>query len=190
MDKRTIVVGITGASGAIYAVDLLKKLQTVDLVETHVIISDWARENLKIELGMSVDDFEALCDVSYSNRNLGARIASGSFMTTAMVIIPASMKTVAGIACGLSDNLIGRAADVMLKEQRKLIIAPRETPLNTIHLENLTKLSKLGVHIIPPIPAFYNNPQTIQDIVTHNTIKILDSLGLKNDYKRRWEGLK
>ena len=105
-----------------------------------------------------------------------------------MVIVPASMKTVAGVACGFSDNLIGRAADVALKEQRKLIIVPRETPLNTIHLENLTKLSRMGVQIILPVPAFYNHPKTLQDIINHNTAKLLDALHIRNDYAGRWDG--
>lgn len=188
MRKKRIIVGISGASGTIYAINLLKRLQSYPNVETHVIMSEWARENLKIEVGMSYTEFEKLCDVLYSNRQLSAKIASGSFLTNAMVIVPASMKTVAGIACGFADNLIGRAADVALKEQRKLIMVPRETPLNTIHLENLTKLSHMGVQIIPPVPAFYNHPQTIQDIIDHNTVKLLDALGLENDYEGRWEG--
>ncbi|MFC3927158.1 UbiX family flavin prenyltransferase [Streptococcus caprae] len=186
--KKRIIVAISGASGTIYAINLLRKLKANPDIETHVVMSDWARENLKIELDMSHMEFESLCDVLYSNKNLGAKIASGSFITDGMVVVPASMKTVAGIACGFSDNLIGRAADVILKEQRKLILVPRETPLNTIHLENLTKLSKMGVHIIPPVPAFYNKPETIQDIIDHNTYRLMDALGIENDYGHRWEG--
>lgn len=188
MKKDKVIIGITGASGIIYAINLLKALRRVESVETHVVMSHWARENLKIEQGMSLEDFKLLCDVFYDNKNLGASIASGSFKTGAMVIVPASMKTVAAIACGFSDNLIVRAADVMLKEQRKLILVPRETPLSTLHLENLTQLSRMGVHIIPPMPAFYNQPQTINDIVEHNTVKILDSLGIDIEYPKRWEG--
>ncbi|WP_449449468.1 UbiX family flavin prenyltransferase [Streptococcus suis] len=189
MGKKRIVIGITGASGIIYAINLLKTLKPISSVETHVVMSNWARENLKIEQKMTLEEFKTLCDAYYDNKNLGASIASGSFKTDAMVIIPASMKTVAALSCGISDNLIGRAADVILKEQRKLILVPRETPLSTIHLENLTKLSKMGVHIIPPMPAFYNHPKTIEDIVHHNTVKILDSLGVDIDYPKRWEGL-
>lgn len=143
MIKKRIVVAISGASGTIYAINLLKKLKKYPDIETHVVMSSWARENLKLELDISHDEFVSLCDVLYPNKDLGAKIASGSFLTDGMVIVPASMKTIAGIACGFSDNLIGRAADVTLKEQRKLIIVPRETPLNTIHLENLTKLSRM-----------------------------------------------
>lgn len=188
MSKKRIVVAISGASGTIYAINLLKKLKEYPDIETRVVMSDWAHENLKLELDMSHDEFASLCDVLYSNKDLGAKIASGSFLTDGMVIVPASMKTVAGIACGFSDNLIGRAADVALKEQRKLIIVPRETPLNTIHLENLTKLSRMGVQVIPPVPAFYNHPKTLQDIIDHNTAKLLDALHIRNDYAGRWDG--
>ena len=124
----------------------------------------------------------------YSNKDLGAAVASGSFLTDGMIIVPASMKTVAGISVGLGDNLIARAADVTMKEQRKLVIVPRETPLNAIHLENLTKLARLGVQIIPPIPAFYNQPQTIQDLVNHHTMKLLDQFGIVNEHSKRWQG--
>lgn len=188
MSKKRIVVAISGASGTIYAINLLKKLKKYPDIETHVVMSSWARENLKLELDISHDEFVSLCDVLYPNKDLGAKIASGSFLTDGMVIVPASMKTIAGIACGFSDNLIGRAADVTLKEQRKLIIVPRETPLNTIHLENLTKLSRMGVQVIPPVPAFYNHPKTLQDIIDHNTAKLLDALHIRNDYAGRWDG--
>ncbi len=131
---------------------------------------------------------EDLADFVYDNQNLGAAIASGSFRVDSMVIAPASMKTVAGISIGFDEDLIMRAASVMLKEQRKLILVPRETPLSPIHLENLTKLAKLGVHIIPPIPSFYDHPKTIQDIIDHQTMKVLDSLGIKADFAKRWGG--
>src|SRR5699024_5840674 len=171
--KRKIVIGITGASGTIYAIDLMKKLSQIENVETHVVMSACAKKNLQLETDMSLADIKQLADYFYSDSDLGATIASGSFLTDGMVIVPASMKTVASIAVGIGDNLISRAADVTLKEQRKLIIVPRETPLNTIHLENMTKLSKMGVQMIPPIPAFYNHPQTIQDLVDHQTKKEL-----------------
>lgn len=186
--KKKIVIGITGASGTIYAIDLIKKLKQIPNVETHGVISNWAKQNLKLEADVTLSELENLLDVSYPINDLGAAIASGSFLADGMVIVPASMKTVAAIAMGYSDNLIARAADVTLKEQRKLILVPRESPLSTIHLENLTKLSTMGVHIIPPIPAFYNHPKTIQDLVDHQTMKILDSLGIENDTGRRWQG--
>ncbi|MBV7390748.1 UbiX family flavin prenyltransferase [Enterococcus alishanensis] len=184
---KKIVVGITGASGTVYAVDLLRKLQVDPEIETHVIISNWAKENLKLETDLKMSDLRALADVVYDNNNLGAAVASGSFLTDGMIIVPASMKTVAGISIGFGDSLIARAADVILKEQRKLILVPRETPLNAIHLENLTKLAQLGVQIIPPIPAFYNHPETIADIINHQTMKLLDALGIENT-GRRWQG--
>lgn len=186
--KKKIVIGMTGASGTIYAIDLIKKLSTIPDVETHGVISNWAKENLKLEADMSLAELEKLLDYSYPINDLGAKIASGSFLVDGMVIVPASMKTVAAIAMGYSDNLIARAADVTLKEQRKLILVPRESPLNTIHLENLTKLSRMGVQVIPPIPAFYNHPQTIQDLVAHQTMKILDAFGIENDTGGRWGG--
>lgn len=186
--KKKIIIGITGASGTIYAIDLIKKLHEIPTVETHGVISTWAKENLKLEAEMNLNELENLLDYHYNINDLGAKIASGSFLVDDMVIVPASMKTVAAISAGHSDNLISRAADVTLKEQRKLIIVPRESPLSTIHLENLTRLSRLGVQVIPPIPAFYNHPQTIQDLIDHNTMKILDSLGIKNDTGGRWKG--
>lgn len=186
--KKRIVIGVTGASGTTYAIDLIKKLKTISTVETHGIISTWAKQNLKLESDMQLQELEALLDFHYSINDLGATIASGSFLVEGMVIVPASMKTVAAISMGYSDNLIARAADVTLKEQRKLILVPRETPLSTIHLENLTKLSKMGVQIIPPIPAFYNHPQSIQDLVDHQTMKILDALAIENDTGGRWKG--
>ena len=186
--KKKIVIGITGASGTTYAIDLVKKLREIPSVETHGVISNWAKQNLKLEADMHLSELENLFDYHYPINDLGAQIASGSFLVDGMVIVPASMKTVAAISMGYSDNLISRAADVTLKEQRKLIIVPRETPLSTIHLENLTKLSRMGVQVIPPVPAFYNHPQTIQDLVDHQTMKILDALAIDNDTGGRWKG--
>ncbi|MGM0158436.1 3-octaprenyl-4-hydroxybenzoate carboxy-lyase UbiX [Enterococcus sp. AZ191] len=188
MKKKKIVVGVSGASGIIYAINFVKKLKENPLVETHGIISTWAKENLKLESDMTLHEFEDLFDYHYSNKDLGAAVASGSFLTDGMVIVPASMKTISGISIGLGENLITRAADVTLKEQRKLVLVPRETPLNAIHLENLTKLARLGVQIIPPIPAFYNHPETIQDLVDHHTMKLLDQFSIENDTSRHWQG--
>ena len=187
MLKKKIVVAITGASGIIYAVDFLKKLREYP-VEIHGIISPWAMENIKIETEYTVDEICDLFDMLYDVKDMSAKIASGSFLTDSMVVVPASMKTIAGIAHGYSDSLVGRCADVMLKEQRKLILVPRETPLSVIHLENLTKLAKAGAHIIPPIPGFYNHPKTIDDLVGQLSYKLLDSLGICNDYEGRWQG--
>lgn len=186
--KKRIINGITGASGTAYAIDLVKQLQKDPEVETHGVISSWAKQNLKIESSLSLHELENLFDYFYSANNMGAKIASGSYLVDAMVVVPASMKTVSAIAYGFGDNLIARAADVVLKEQKKLIVVPRETPLSTIHLENLTKLSKMAVQIIPPIPAFYTQPQTIEDLVSHQTMKLLDALGIDNQLNQRWEG--
>ena len=185
---KRIVVGITGASGTIYAVDLLEKLHQRPDVEVHLVMSAWAKKNLELETDYSLAQLTALADATYRANDQGAAIASGSFLNDGMVIVPASMKPVAGIAYGFGDNLISRAADVTIKEQRKLVIVPRETPLSVIHLENLTKLAKLGAQIIPPIPAFYNHPQSIQDLVNHQTMKILDAFHIHNETDRRWEG--
>lgn len=185
---KRIIIGVTGASGTIYAIDLLQKLQKIADVETHLVMSKWAKQNLALDTDYQLSDVTSLADYVYDNRNQGAKIASGSFLVAGMVIVPASMKTVAGIANGFSDNLIGRAADVMLKEQRKLIVVPRESPLSTLHLENLTKLSRLGVQIIPPIPAFYTHPSSIQDLLDHQSMKVLDAFGIPNEFSQRWNG--
>ncbi|KRL79160.1 UbiX family flavin prenyltransferase [Secundilactobacillus paracollinoides] len=187
---KRIVVGITGASGTIYGISLLQALHAQPDVETHLVMSRWAKENLAVETPeWSLRDVQALADVVEDDRNLGATIASGSFQHDGMVIVPASMKTVAAISMGLADNLIARAADVTLKERRPLLIVPRESPFNQIHLENMLKLARMGVEIIPPIPAFYNNPKTIDDLIDHNTMKLLDHLHIQNDFQGRWQGL-
>lgn len=185
---KKIIVAISGASGVVYAIDLLQSLRKIEQpIEIHGVVSHWAKENLRIESEMQLADLYQLMDYHYSNRDMAATIASGSYLIDAMVIVPASMKTVAGIACGFHDSLIARAADVTLKEQRKLIIVPRESPLSVIHLENLTKLAKLGAHIIPPIPAFYHPPQSVDELIRQQTGKILDSLGLEHQLTPRWQ---
>lgn len=185
---KRLIIGITGASGTIYGIDLLKKLSQIPEVETHLIMSSWAKKNLELETDLTMADVKKLANHVYSANDQGAKIASGSFLSDGMVIVPASMKTVASVAYGLADNLIARAADVTIKEQRKLVIVPRETPLSVIHLENLTRLAKLGAQIIPPIPAFYHHPQTIQDLIDHQTMKVLDAFNISNDISSRWEG--
>ncbi|KGQ44043.1 UbiX family flavin prenyltransferase [Gallibacterium anatis] len=186
---KKLIVGISGASGIVYTIDLLKTLRSLPIeIEIHGVVSHWARENLRIESSMKLSELYDLMDYHYANHDMAARIASGSYLIDAMVIMPASMKTVAGIACGFHDSLIGRAADVTLKEQRKLIIVPRETPLSVIHLENLTKLAKMGAHIIPPIPAFYHPPQSVDELIRQQTTKILDSLHIEHPFAERWQG--
>lgn len=187
---KKIIIAISGASGSIYGIDLLKKLKKIPDVQTYLIMSDWAKENIKLETEYTSQEVAELADHVDNDHNLGAEISSGSFKVDGMVIAPASMKTIAGIAIGFDEDLIMRAADVMLKEQRKLIMVPRETPLSAIHLENMTKLAKLGVHMIPPIPSFYNHPKTIQDLIDHQSMKVMDSLGLKADFGKRWQGEK
>lgn len=184
-----IVIGVTGATGVIYAVRLLEILKSITNVNTHLILSDWAKENLKLETNYSIETIKSLADETYDYHNLGAKVSSGSFLTEGMIVLPCSMKTLSSISCGYSENLISRTADVMLKEGRKLIICPRETPLSSIHLENMLKLANIGVKIIPPMPAFYNNPKTLEDIINHHIMKVLDQFGIKLSEEKRWSGI-
>lgn len=183
-----IVVGVTGASGAIYAVRLLQVLHDRDQVETHLVISSSGRTTLHLETPWPLSEIEALARVVYRDDDLSAAIASGSFPSHAMVIVPCSMKTVAAVAHGYADNLLARAADVMLKERRRLILVPREAPLHLVHLRNMATISELGGIILPPCPAFYHRPSTVAEIVDHTVGKILDLLGLEQDLLRPWLG--
>ena len=169
-----MIIGVTGASGTIYAVKLLEALKKTESVTTHVIFSDYARVNLEIETGYTIEDVLSMADHSYDNRDLAACISSGSYPAAGVIILPCSMKTLSGIANGYADNLITRVCDVALKERRRLVICPRETPLNTIHLKHMYELSQMGAVIAPPMPAFYNHPETVEDIVNHQIMKILD----------------
>ncbi|QZE14760.1 UbiX family flavin prenyltransferase [Halosquirtibacter laminarini] len=180
-----IVVAITGATGAPLAYKVLSLLKE-QRVEVHLIISDWAEKTISIESDKSVADFKALSDVVYTYDNMAASISSGSFLVDAMIIVPCSMKTLASISHGLADNLISRAADVMIKEGRDLVLSVRETPLSAIHLRNMLSLAELGVKICPPMPAFYNQPQNIDDILTHSAVKILDLLKIYSPKAKRW----
>ncbi|MBE0478123.1 UbiX family flavin prenyltransferase [Candidatus Aerophobetes bacterium] len=183
---RRIIVALSGASGAIYGIRLLEALQRIK-IETHLIISRWAEVTIKMETGYLVEEVQKLATYSYSPDNLTAPCASGSFLTEGMVIVPCSMKTLAAIACGYVDNLVSRAADITMKEGRKLILVPREAPFNAIHLENMLKLCRLGVVIIPPVPAFYIKPSTIDDLINHTVGKVLDGLGIDNELYERWK---
>jgi 4-hydroxy-3-polyprenylbenzoate decarboxylase len=185
---KAVVVGITGASGAIYGIRLVEILEKTPGVDVHLVVSEWAEKTIEIETSYTLEQVLSMAHTTYGNRDLAAAVSSGSFPSEGMIIAPASMKTVAGIACGYSSNLIIRAADVMIKEQRKLIILPRETPLSAIHLENLLKLARLGVSVIPAIPGFYAQPKTIEDLVDHTVGKILDQFGIEHDLYRRWGG--
>lgn len=183
-----IIVGITGATGAIYAVRLLEFLKSSEDIKVHLVMSEWAKKNLVTETEYKVDYVESLAYAVYDNHDMASRISSGSFITDGMVVLPCSMKTLSSIACGFSDNLIARAADVTIKEGRRLILCPRETPLSPIHLENMLKLSRLGVMMVPPMPAFYNHPASLDDMVNHHIMKVLDQLGIINNNARRWNG--
>ncbi len=182
-----LIVAITGASGAIYGIRLLEELKKAGGIETHLLISDWAEETIKLETDYSMEAVRSLADAVYRNRDQTAKIASGSFLNAGMVIIPCSMKTLGAIAHGYGDSLITRAGDVCLKERRQLIMVPRETPLSTIHLENLLRLSKLGALIIPPIPAFYHRPRTLAEVVDQTVGKVLDHLGVAHNLLPRWQ---
>jgi len=181
-----IIVGITGASGVIYGINLLKKLAEIEGVITHVVISEWGKKNIDIETEFTLKELYKEANFIYDNNNLGENIASGSFLIDAMVIVPCSMKTLSAISIGFDNNLITRAASVTIKERRNLIICPRETPLTTIHLENMLKLSNMGVSIVPPMPGFYSQPKTLEDIVNHHTMKLLDLLNIANSNAKRW----
>lgn len=183
-----IVVAMTGATGAPLTVKVLQLLRELH-VEIHLVASTWAKTTLQHECNMSYRELCLLADYTYDIRNQGAAISSGSFPVDGMIIVPCSMKTLAGIRTGLADNLITRAADVMLKENRKVVLVPRETPLNAIHLENMLHLARLGCVICPPMPAFYNHPATIDDLLTHLAVRILDQFGFNHPAAKRWEGL-
>jgi len=182
-----LVVGITGASGVIYGVELLKVLKDTD-IETHVILSEAAGRNLAIETNYSLADVRELADVVHSNKDLGAAVASGSFLTRGMVVAPCTIKTLSGVAHSYSDNLIIRAADVTLKERRPLVMMVRETPLHKGHLEMMARCADLGATILPPMPAFYHGPQDLQDIINQSIGKVLDQVGIEHDLFERWEG--
>lgn len=180
-----IVIGITGASGAIYGITLLQVMANVG-VETHLVMSEWAKKTIELETEYSVTDVEKMSSRHYPESDQAASISSGSFKTDGMIIAPCSMKTLSGISHGFNANLIGRAADVTLKEGRRLVIVPRETPLSLIHLENMVTAARAGVTIFPPIPAFYNKPQRIQDMVDHTVARILDHFGIETHITKRW----
>ena len=184
---RRLVVGITGASGTIVGVRLLEALEDCD-VETHLVMSQWAARTLVHETEYSVAQVQALATERYAIGDVGAAIASGSFQTLGMIIVPCSMRTLGAIAHGVGDNLIHRAADVVLKERRRLVLAVRESPLSEIHLENMLKLSRMGVSICPPTPAFYNHPKTLDDVVGYTVARLLDQLGLELAGVERWAG--
>ena len=187
---RRIVVAITGATGAVYGVRLLERLRAIAGVETHLVVSDAATLTLHQETGLQRRDVEALAHVVHKNREIGASIASGSFQTDGMVIAPCSMKTLAAVAHGISDNLVARAADVILKERRRLVLMVRETPFNLAHLRNMTAVTEMGGIVFPPLPSFYNKPDSIAEMVDHTVARVIDLLGIDNELAPRWGGMK
>jgi flavin prenyltransferase len=187
---QRLIIGISGASGAIYGIRLLEVLRGVAEIETHLVMSGAARQTIALETNYSPAAVEALADVTYRINDIAAAISSGSYPTMGMVVVPCSMKTLAGIAISLSDNLLLRAADVTLKERRRLVVVARETPLHLGHLRLMTQVTELGGVIMPPMPAFYHRPQSLADIVDQTVNRVLDQFGivLPNDLFRRWNG--
>ena len=188
-EPRRIIVGISGASGAVYGARLLQVLRDVPGVETHLVVSDAGWRNLRHEIDMERAAVEALAHYAHDARNVGAAIASGSFRAHAMVVAPCSMRTLAAIAHGLGDNLLTRAADVTLKERRRLVLLVRESPLHLVHLRNMAAVTEMGGIVCPPMPAFYLRPQSIGEVVDHSVARALDLIGLPHALAPRWEGL-
>lgn len=186
---RRIIVAISGASGAVYGARLLQVMQPMAGIETHLVVSDAGWRNLQHELDRDRAAIEALADQVHDVRNVGAAIASGSFQCAGMVIAPCSMRTLAAVAHGLSDNLLTRAADVVLKERRRLVMLVRESPLHLTHLRNMVAVTEMGAIVCPPLPAFYLRPQSVADIVDYSVARALDLLDVPHDLAPRWEGL-
>ncbi len=188
MSHQKLIVAVTGATGTIFGVRLLELLQGSE-VETHLVLSKWAKRTLTYETQYTIEQVQEMATEVYPLHDQGAAISSGSFVTSGMVIIPCSMRTLSAIAQGAGDNLIHRAADVVLKERRKLVLVARESPLNQIHLGNMLKLAQMGTVILPPVPAFYNHPRDIDDIVNHIAGRVLDQFEIHLDVVNRWSGM-
>jgi len=188
---KRLIVGISGASGIIYGIRLLQVLQSVPEVETHLVMSNASRQTLTLETDMCLHDVQALADVVHDSRNIAANISSGSFQTAGMVILPCSIKTLSGIVNSYTDGLLTRAADVVLKEHRPLVLCVRETPLHLGHLRMMASAAELGAMVMPPVPAFYHRPQTLQDIIDQTVARVLDqfAIELPQDLFTRWQGI-
>ena len=186
--KKRLIIGITGASGVIYGIRVLQFLATLDEVETHLILSEGAKVNIAVETDYKLEDIQSLADVCHRDDNLAASIASGSFQTDGMMIVPCSVKTLSAVANCFADNLMVRAADVALKEQRKLVLVVRETPLHLGHLRLQVQAAESGAIIMPPVPAFYQDPQSVDDIVDHTVGRLLDQFDIDNELFKRWGG--
>lgn len=187
---RRLIVAITGATGAIYGVRLLETIRRIGGVESHLVVSSSGWLNVRHELGLTKDDVHPLADVVHNVRDVGASIASGSFSTDGMIVAPCSMKTLASVAHGMSDNLIARAADVTLKERRRLVLLVRETPFNLAHLRNMTAVTEMGGVVFPPLPAFYNRPASIDEMVDDTVARVLDMFSLGPAQAAAWPGLR
>ncbi len=187
---RRIIVGVTGAAGSVYGVRILQELQKVPDIETHLIVSRAGLLNVAIELDMRRSELEGLADVVHSDRDIGANIASGSYQTDGMIIAPCSTKTLAAIGTGLSANLVARAADVVLKERRRLVLMVRETPLNLVHLRNMITVTEMGGIIFPPMPSFYAKLENLEAMVDQSVGRVLDLFGVDSGLVRRWQGVK
>jgi len=187
LSQRRIVVGITGATGSIIGVRLLEVMREAG-IETHLIMSKWGARTMIHETSRTVEEVNALASQAHNPNDQGACVSSGSFLTDGMIVAPCSMRTLAAIASGQGEHLVHRAADVVLKEHRKLVLVVRESPLSEIHLENMLKLARMGVTILPPMPGFYNRPQSIAEMVDHIVMRILDQFGINVDLSPRWDG--
>jgi len=188
--KKRLIVAMTGATGSIYGVRILESLRAIGGWETHLIVSDAGALNAWYDHELSRKDLGKLADVVHNVRDVGASIASGSFITAGMVIAPCSMKTLAAVALGFSDNLVSRAADVILKERRRLVLMVREAPLNLAHLRNMVQVTEMGGVIFPPVPAFYSHARSVDDLVNHSVGRVLDLFDVKHDRIQRWKGIK
>lgn len=184
-----LIIGITGASGVIYGIRLLEVLSSMKEMETHLIISEAGEKNISYETDWKIEDVKALASFSYGVNDISARVASGSFKTDGMIIAPCTVKTMSALANSYADNLLTRTGDVTLKERRKLVLLVRETPLHIGHIRNMERLCEMGAIIMPPVPAFYHKPKTIQDIIDHTIGKTLDIFGIEHNLFPRWSGL-
>jgi polyprenyl P-hydroxybenzoate/phenylacrylic acid decarboxylase-like protein len=188
MSRQRLVIGVSGSSAPQLAWAVLGALHASRAVETHLVLSAGAEKTIAAEMGLTRDSFEALADVSYHPSDMGAAVSSGSFQTLGMIVVPCSMKTLAAVATGVSGDLVARAADVCLKERRKLVLVTRETPLNLIHIRNMETVTLAGATVLPPVPAFYHQPETIDDLLNQTAGKILDQFAIGHALFRRWDG--
>lgn len=187
--KMKLVIGMSGSSGAVYGVRLLEVLFASKDIETHVVISDWAQKNIEIETGRSLSSVREMASVVYDSKDMGAAISSGSFPVSGMIVAPCSVKSLSAIANAYNDNLLTRAADVQLKERRKLVLVFRETPLNRTHIRLMMEVTEAGGVVLPPVPSFYHQPKTLDDIVNQTIQKVLDQFGIEKGLFKRWQGV-